>query len=308
MTREDVLRCLGEFPKLEEPEAECGFVKTAGDIDYYRVSYFCEQSERVSAHLLLPASRQGKIPGVIACHQHGDEYFIGKSEPVGLYQRAANTFALTLCRAGFAVLCPDMLCFEDRRPSEIARHENPVLEGGSYERLMFMERLLHGSTLQAKYIADLCRAVDVLCALPEVDCERIGVCGHSLGGQEALWLAWYDPRVKAAVMSCGFAKIRDLQARGINHNFAMYLPGFLEKGDMQDILSMLCPKPAFVCHGALDRLYPEDSVRAVMEEARQAYSLAHHPDRLETKIYPNAGHVFEQEQQRDAVRFLLKWL
>ena len=233
---------------------------------------------------------------------------MGKSEPAGFYAKAANTFGLTLCRAGFAVLCPDQIGFEDRRPAEYARRANPCLEGQNYERYLFMEYLLKGSSLQAKNIADLTRAVDILGEQPEVDSERIGVCGHSLGGQEALWLAWYDSRIKALAASCGFARIHDLQKRAINHNYSMYLPGFLQDGDMEDLLRTLCPKPAYIGHGALDPIYPKDSVERVMELGRQAYEQAGFGERFCARIFEDVGHVFEEEQQREAVEFLLKWV
>ena len=48
------------------------------------------------------------------------------------------------------------------------------------------------------------RAVDLLQSLPEVDPERIGVIGHSLGGHNSIFVAVFDPRIKAVVSSCGF--------------------------------------------------------------------------------------------------------
>ena len=41
-------------------------------------------------------------------------------------------------------------------------------------------------------------------SLPEVDAERIGVIGHSLGGHNAMFTAAFDTRLKAVVSDCGF--------------------------------------------------------------------------------------------------------
>ncbi len=273
----------------------------------YRLSYQTEKDQKVSAWLLVPENAQN-APAVVACHQHADEYFVGKSEPAGLYKNAANTFGVTFCKAGYVVICPDQIGFEDRRPSELERRDNPFMDGVGFERWAFMERLLHGSTLQAKAIFDLTCAVDSLCQQPEVDVERIGVCGHSLGGQEALWLAWYDARIKVAVTSCGYARIQDLQVLGINHNFAMYLPGFLEKGDMDDVVAGVCPKPLYILHGAKDTLYPLFSVQKVIKAGKHAYEKANVAARFSARIFPNTGHVFEEEQQACAVAFLQQWL
>jgi pimeloyl-ACP methyl ester carboxylesterase len=47
------------------------------------------------------------------------------------------------------------------------------------------------------------RGLTVLQAQPEVDPARLGVYGHSMGGKLTTNLAGIDPRVKAAVPSCG---------------------------------------------------------------------------------------------------------
>jgi pimeloyl-ACP methyl ester carboxylesterase len=51
------------------------------------------------------------------------------------------------------------------------------------------------------------RAITFLQRQPEVDPARIGVYGHSMGGKLTTDLAGIDPRVKAAVPSCGGAGI-----------------------------------------------------------------------------------------------------
>src|SRR5258708_6315986 len=100
-----------------------------------------------------------------------------------------------------------------------------VLEGAEYERFELTQRVLAGASLQTKYLHDLSCAVDLLTSLPSINPERLGVIGHSLGGLQALWLAWYDPRITTAVSSCGFGLLRTLVRDGINHGFATYVPG-----------------------------------------------------------------------------------
>ena len=57
------------------------------------------------------------------------------------------------------------------------------------------------------------RAVDLLESLPEVDPDRIGVIGHSLGGHNALFVAAFDQRIRAVVSSCGFNAFEDYYDR-----------------------------------------------------------------------------------------------
>ena len=77
---------------------------------------------------------------------------------------------------------------------------------------------------------------------------------------------------------------------------------------MQDIVTMLCPRPVCVCHGAQDPIYPVDSVQQVIDRAEQVYRDAGCTDHFQSAIFPNAGHVFEEEQQKYAIDFLNKWL
>jgi dienelactone hydrolase len=306
MTKQDILTMLGAFP---EPVSVEPSVIEGQDLEAYKrrlVRYQVEPGEQAEAYVLIPRG-EGPFPAIVACHQHGDEYHVGKSEPVGLYEQAANTFALTFCRRGFAVICPDNLGFEQRRPDLRQRKENPFLNDGNYERLLFMNYFLRGSTLQTKYISDLCRAVDVLEKIPEVNPGKIGVCGHSLGGLEALWLAWYDPRIRCMAASCGFAQAGILQNMGINHNYAMYLPSFLNFGDYSDVLSLLCPKPVLLSFGKNDNLLPLPAVNDMLEKALRAYQAAGRADRFRSIIF-DGGHVFSPEMQEEAIAWFTHWL
>jgi pimeloyl-ACP methyl ester carboxylesterase len=56
-------------------------------------------------------------------------------------------------------------------------------------------------TGMAKMLYDASRAVDILAAQADVDPRRVGAVGHSLGAKEALYLAAFDERIRAAVAS-----------------------------------------------------------------------------------------------------------
>lgn len=57
-----------------------------------------------------------------------------------------------------------------------------------------------GVTWSGVMFLDDIRTVDYLVTRPEVDPERIGCCGLSVGGFRAAWLAGLDARIKAAVV------------------------------------------------------------------------------------------------------------
>jgi pimeloyl-ACP methyl ester carboxylesterase len=89
------------------------------------------------------------------------------------------------------VICPRCFLWEDAG--------RPDFEARAKEH----QRRHPGMRGIAKMLYDAQRAVDLLETLNEVDPKRIGAAGHSLGAKEALYLAAFDERIRAAVSSEG---------------------------------------------------------------------------------------------------------
>lgn len=261
------------------------------------IEYDIEPGERVKALLLLPKRLQEKCPAIVASHQHNGEYALGKSEPAGLAGDPMAAYGVELCREGFIVLCPDHDGFEDRQQKK--RSDLYPLEGKAYETFLFTSQLLKGSHLAAKYLFDLCQAVDALTQYSQVDAERIGAIGHSLGGQMTLWLAAYDPRIKAAFASCGFSTLEAIQRRGFPHNLALYLPGMLHVGDFDEVVASVAPRAFGMCHGLQDAPFPIEGVRLIHERAA-----GHFPEHNLLKILMEGGHEFPHPARQEAYAFL----
>ena len=266
------------------------------------VTYDVARGERVRAILLVPRGG-GRRPGILASHQHAREYWLGKSEPAGLSADARFHYGLELCRQGFVVLCPDHLGFEERQLGARPGRGGVAQDGRADEAVLFADALLHGSSLAARYLFDLQQALDVLCAEPRVDATRIGAIGHSLGGQTTLWLAFHDLRVRASFASCGFSTLAAVQARGIAHNFASYLPGLLCVGDMDDVVAAVAPRAFGMSHGRDDAIFPFEGVQRIRARARRAFP----PGRFLSLALPG-GHDFPAEARRQAYGFLRRHL
>ena len=307
--RDAILQRLGRFPARVPLKATFAPARDQADHTCTLVSYAVEAGQRVDAWLLRPLGEPppGGWPAVLALHQHAGQYYLGKAEPAGLSADPMYHYGLDLCRRGYVVLCPDHLCFEDRRPPEYVRVANSALDGSQYERFEFTQRLLEGSCLQTKYLHDMVCALDLLAELPDVDGARLGAIGHSLGGQEALWLAWYDRRVRAAVSSCGFGLIHTIIRDVINHNFALYVPGLLELCDLDALVAEITPRAFLLTAGEQDAIFPIDGVRALAVSAEAAYAERGVPDRFGAIIFP-AGHSFPDQVKAEAYAFLDRWL
>jgi carboxymethylenebutenolidase len=124
-------------------------------------------------------------------------------------------------------------------------------------------------------------SVSFVAGQPQVDPERIGLLGFSLGAYLALSAAAIDPRVQAVVEFFG---------------------GFPK--EMKLFMRRFCP--VLILHGAEDKTVPVEEayhLQQILEKKQIPY---------EMQIYPGAGHGFSGEVWRDAglrtLGFLNKYL
>ena len=167
-----------------------------------------------------------------------------------------------------------------------------------------------------KGIWDHIRAVDVLQSLPEVDGERIGVVGLSLGGHNALFVAVFDPRLKVIVTSSGFDSFYDYKGGGPGalRGWAgpRYMPLIetacgLAPGkvpfDFPEILAALAPRPLFIHAPLQDDNFNVASVKRCVAAAKPVYRLFEAEERIVT-LCPEGGHGFPAEAREAAYAFV----
>ncbi len=290
---------LGTFPRSCPLQSEVLERVDLGDVVREKVRYQVEPGEWAPAYLFLPARTSGRKPAVLCLHQHAGQFDLGKSEPAGLAGNPQQFYALELARRGYVTLAADAICFEERR--------DPVLEGAAYERFAFTKRIVEGSSLQTKMLSDAMRGVDYLLTRPEVHPAHIGCLGHSLGGQQAVFTAAMDERIRAGVSSCGFASYETIFRDRINHNYAAYVPGLLRYAEVGDVLALAAPRPFLVLAGNADRIFPFDGIVASVERARERYRALDAEDRLGF-ISVDAGHAFSDDLRERAYAWLDRWL
>ncbi len=238
----------------------------------HKISYFVEPELNIFAYLLIPKNKKGKLPGILALHQHNDEFKAGKSEVVGLvknpeymkveaippdpnYETPRKSFAYgkELCEEGFVVLVPDFIAFEEYRDPNYSLDGswNDVRE---YEEALSMKYLNYGSCLMIKHLHDAYVGISVLSSLNEVYSQKIGAIGHSLGGEVTTILSAFDSRIAAAVSSCGTLSYEDVEARNYLETSETIIPGF--RGDNLDFdyfLNLIPPTRFLATAGASDK-------------------------------------------------------
>ena len=293
---------------------------------------------RVPAYLVRPARQAGRLPAVVALHDHGGYYMHGKEKLVALddepnhlmsYKRSSyggRSYATELARHGYVVLVIDAFYFGERRvdlktiqPSAGQKLLAATPPRGSainraneeytlYEELVARHIFASGATWMGIMAHDDRKSVDYLVSRPEVDPERIGCIGLSMGGMRSNWLFGTDPRIKAAVTVGWMTNWRYLVEKHItHHSWAQYVPGLLEWLDLSDLVSIGMPGALLVQQCAADSLFPLHGMEETCQQIEAAYIKADIKDRFWYRFY-DVPHEFNARMQDDAFMWLDQWL
>jgi uncharacterized protein YhhL (DUF1145 family) len=216
---------------------------------------------RIKAILTVPnSSDQKPFPAVVCIHGHGGNRNI-VYDPKSLYAG----FATDLAENGYVTISTD-----------VGQHE-------VYE---------DGRTLMGERLWDVLRCADYLKTLPQVDAERMGCAGLSLGGEMAMWLGAMDPRMKV-VVSSGFLTTME----GIDNDsccLCWKFPGLMENFQFCDIYSMIAPRALMCQNGELERApggFPIDVAKPEMAKIQAAYAVFGARDKAVLNIHPG-GHLY----------------
>ena len=274
--------------KIEE-EVDCG--------SYVRrfVTYASEPGSRVPAYLCVPKSLLNgdskKAPAVLCLH--GTDNVIGHGVVVGLGGRPNRQYASELAERGYVTLAPNYPL--------LAKYQPDVNALG-----------WQSGTLKAVW--DNMRGLDLLESLPFVKAGAFGTIGHSLGGHNSVYTAFFDDRIQAVVSSCGLDSYLDYY-KGDEKNW------FPEKGwcqtrymlkladyrgrlqdipfDFHELVGALAPRHVLIIAPLKDSNFRADSVDRVATAAREVFKLYGHEDRLRIE-HPDCDHDFPTEMRQQA--------
>jgi dienelactone hydrolase len=257
-----------------------------------RITFAVESWDRLPAYLLIPKGLTSPAPAMLCLHPTGAE---GKGIVVGLGGKENRDYARELAQRGYVTLAPDYPGFGDYTETRKALYEQGYV------------------SCTMKGIWNHQRAVDLLESLPEVDPERIGCIGHSLGGHNTLFLGVFEPRIKVMVTSCGFnrfAKYYEGDLTGWTHDGYMPLiASVYDKDparmpfDFTEILGALAPRPVFINAPLHDANFEVSGVYDCVNAARPVYALFGAEERLVAK-HPDAGHDFPDDMRETAYTFV----
>ena len=230
-------------------DLKLGEAQDKGPYTLHRVSFRgnSKTGTRYPALLAIPKGN-GPFPAMLAIHGHG-----GTAEavfdPKGLYKGMADRFA----RGGYVVLAPSF----PHQP---------------YAAMMLW---------------DLFRAVDILASRPEVDAERIGVGGLSMGGEWTMWIAACDPRLKVAVVSGWMCTTEGVFS--VPNCECWELPGLVELMDICEVHLLIAPRPVVFESAAEDGCFPIRYTREGCARVKAGYKVFGAEGAVVQDVWP-AGH------------------
>jgi dienelactone hydrolase len=292
-TRARLWQLLGPLP----PRPAALSVKTVSRQDHEK--YVLERFEfdngagaTVPGYLFLPKGATSKVPAVLYCHWHGGQYDNGKEEML----RSEHTPVApgpALAARGYAVLGIDAYCFGERNGHGPGSSER----GGAGELTASKFNLWFGRTLWGMILRDDLIALDYLVSRPEIDRERVGVTGISMGATRSWWLMALDDRLKAGVAVACLTRYQNLIAHESlkAHGIYYYVPGLLAHFDTEAVVALIAPRPILFQTGDQDDGSPIDGVMAIEEKVRPAFRLYDANDAFRSIVYPGVGHVYLPE-------------
>lgn len=287
MDKNQFLSLIGPLPaRPSELQINTLEMTDCGSYVRHLLSYSVEDNETVRAYVCIPKDLRQKVPGIFCHHQHNGEFYLGKSEVVGLAGNPEQAYAAELAERGYVTFAVDALAFEDRN-----WHDEPFL-AETYEATA---RISLGTTFMAKLLHDISIGIDVLQGIEEVDPTRIGFVGHSYGGKMAFWASAYDQRVTSAVSHCGSTSLRRALEKDAGILPEQTIPGFLKYGDVVDVAKLSGAK--LLISGTTDDVWSE-GIKELHDE------LVNNSDVYADYAIFEGEHKFSAEMRERAYAFL----
>lgn len=297
--------------KILESEKRNGY--TAHKIEFNLTKY-----SRVKGYLLLPDGK-GPHPGIVALHDHGAHFTIGKEKmvrPFGVDPAvledadawAANLYEGQyvgdwLAKNGYAVLSTDALMWGERGCKEGSDNTHLASVAGNMLQL--------GRNLSAWMTYEDSYAAEFLASLGQVDSERIGCVGLSMGGYRAWMLAAVSPIVKATVGVCWMTTTDAMMhweyGRHERGAYANNLAGVRNYLDYPHIATLACPNSMMLINGETDKLFKPHAVKECYRIMHDVWDSQGVGDRLETHLLP-MGHEMPKNVQEMTLDFFRRHL
>ena len=305
--REELWTLLGRMPpRPKVPKVETLSSRDEGDYVVEKFQFDNEAGSIVPGYLLLPKHASGKLPAILYCHWHAGEYDLGKEE---LFQAKHTPEAPgpAFARRGYAVLAIDASGFGERNGQG---PDGPAEKDYTAEETASKFDLWVGRTFWGMLLRDDLMALDYLASRPEVDPDRLGVTGMSMGATRTWWLMALDERLKVGAATACLTRYENMIGHGEihQHDIGYFVPNMLAHFDSEAVVALIAPRPILFQTGDRDAGSPVDGIHAVEAAVRPVYRLYGSEESFQSIVYPGLAHVYTPEMWRRTLDWMDKYL
>lgn len=286
-----LLSLLGEFPDAVDAMPEIEYSVEEDGIIRERVALDTEEHMSVPAIVLRPRDMKpdGSNAAIVCSHGHGH---FGKDVVAGIRRTQAmvdqiNTmnydYAYRMAKEGFLTIAPDLRNFGER-----CGREYP---GKDRCNVNFIIGAMGGIYTLTGNIWDIKCCIDYIQTRPEVNPERIGMMGLSLGGTMTAFTTAVEPRIKAADIMGYVNPWYDFGVTDANFCGSQIVPGIYRYFDVADIAGLIAPRPLLVEMGAYDQCFAIGDLQRGYRQVERIYQAAGARDLLDSDV-GLCGHAF----------------
>jgi dienelactone hydrolase len=300
-------KAMGKLPKFSDlPPFDIHFTDSLKENTYtrYTINFTVAENEKLPAYLYIPIKKDPskKLPAMLVLHGTDD---LGKRVVDGQGSKPNRAHAKELAQRGYIVIAPDYPSFGDLKEYDF---DNDRYKSGTM-----------------KGIFDHMRCIDLLQSREDVDPDRIGVIGLSLGGHNAMFVGAFDTRLKVIVSSSGWTQMDYYNVEASTQKFSgrlgawaqkRYMPLLRDKYkldpkkipfDFDEVISAIAPRAFFSVSPLNDQNFDVKGVRVGIAKAEKVYQALGTENMIQVR-YPDGGHDFPVESRREAYKFIDKIL
>lgn len=291
------------------------------------------------AIVLKPVNAKGKLPAILAFHDHGGNKYFGVKKItrtsndqhplMKLHQEeyySGLAWANEVAKKGYVVFVSDAFTFGSRRVllSDVPAHLNNGMTdnnpddsenikayndwASNHEHVMAKSLFCAGTTWPGVFFAEDSKALDILSARDDVDAKRIGCCGLSGGGLRTVFMGGLDPRIKCAVDVGFMSTWKDfLLNKSYTHTWMLYVPLLPNELDFPEILGLRVPLATLVLNDNDDQLYTLPEMQRAETILKEVFKKAGAENAFKCSYYPGP-HKFDAAMQQEAFSWFDKWL
>jgi dienelactone hydrolase len=324
---------LGNLPKVTVKNKS-----TFDGLSIEEISWQLPYGRPSEAIVLKPQQAKGKLPAILAFHDHGGVKYFGHQKisrtsnqhPLMFeHQRdyySGFAWANEIAKRGYVVMVSDAFPFASRRVllADVPEQQRKGLTdmnpdtresieayndwASDHEHIMAKSLFSAGTTWPGVFFAEDQKALDVLCAREDVDASRVGCGGLSGGGMRTVFMGGLDERIKCAVCVGFMTTWKDfILNKSFTHTWMTYVPISPNELDFPEILGLRVPLPTLVLNDADDGLYTLPEMQRADRIMNDVFKKANAADRYKCSFHPGP-HKFDANMQTEAFDWFDKWL